>query len=161
MNIRTICRHLLLCISLCGLGLVSLPGYSQTQLQGQEVYQTFGDYRVYFSVFNSSFIQPDIAAIYHLERGKDRALVNIAVTRKQDSGYTQGLEADLKGYTTNLMQQQKNLDFSAIREQDAVYYLAPIRFTDEEILHFTIEVTLTPGQPPVAVNFTRKLYVDR
>lgn len=45
-------------------------------------YEDFGDYRVIFSVFNSDFIQPDIAQQYQLVRAKDRAYVNVSVVKK-------------------------------------------------------------------------------
>lgn len=147
--------------ALLGLWLLPLLALAQTQLQGQEVYQDFGEYRVFYSVFNTSFLQPDIAALHNIDRAKDQALVNIAVTRKTASGYTQGLPAAVSGVSRNLMQQQKTLNFTEVREQAVAYYLAPVRFTDEEILHFTISVETEPGQPPLTLNFTKKLYVDR
>jgi len=123
-------------------------------------FQEFGDYKVYFSVFNSSFIQPDIAKAYNLTRGKDRALVNIALVKKKDVGDTEGLATGLKGHSQNLMQQRRNLDFMEINEQGAVYYLAPLRFVNEEILHFTIEVKPDANRPPLTVTFSKKLYVE-
>jgi len=124
-------------------------------------FQEFGDYKVYFSVFNSSFIQPDIAQAYNLTRGKDRALVNIALVKKKDVGDTEGLATTIKGHSQNLMQQRRDLEFMEINEQSAVYYLAPVRFTNEEILHFTIEVKPNANSRPMTVTFSKKLYVDR
>ena len=46
------------------LWLVATAAWSQTNVQ-----QRFGDYSVHYSVFNSSFIEPDIAAAYGLTRG--------------------------------------------------------------------------------------------
>ena len=132
-----------------------------TQAANDLPYQEFGDYKVYFSVFNSSFIQPDIATAYNLTRGKDRALVNIALVKKKGVGDTEGLAAKIKGHSKNLMQQRRNLDFMEINEQNAVYYLAPVRFINEEVLHFTIEVKPNANSRPFEVTFTKKLYVDR
>jgi len=124
-------------------------------------FREFGDYKVYFSVFNSSFIQPEIAEAYNFTRGKDRALVNIALVKKKDVGDTQGLATEISGYSQNLMQQRRNLEFMEVNEQNAVYYLAPVRFINEEILHFTIEVKPTASSRPMTVTFSKKLYVDR
>ena len=43
--------------------------------------QSFGDLDVHYSVFNSSFIQPDIAAAAGLTRSKTQGVVNVAVLK--------------------------------------------------------------------------------
>lgn len=72
-------------------------------------YEVFGKYKVYFSVFNSSFITPAIAQTYNITRGKDRAIINIAIIESSTSGDTVGLPAVVKGEVANLMQQQRKL----------------------------------------------------
>ncbi|WP_444883429.1 DUF4426 domain-containing protein [Microbulbifer sp. PSTR4-B] len=117
-------------------------------------YEDFGDYRVIFSVFNSDFIQPDIAQQYQLVRAKDRAYVNVSVVKKD--GGTKGLSAEMSGNATNLIQQSRPLKFKEIREGDAVYYLAPLRFEKEETLTFNVDVTLPNGKKQT-ISFRRKL----
>ncbi|MFA0810338.1 DUF4426 domain-containing protein [Microbulbifer epialgicus] len=117
-------------------------------------YEDFGDYRVVYSVFNSDFIQPDIAQKYQLVRARDRAFVNVSVVKKD--GGTRGLSAELSGNATNLIQQSRPLKFLEIREGDAVYYLAPLRFENEETLTFNVDVTLPNGKKE-RVTFRRKL----
>ncbi|GAB2890655.1 DUF4426 domain-containing protein [Microbulbifer echini] len=117
-------------------------------------YEDFGDYRVVYSVFNSDFIQPDIAQKYQLVRAKDRAYVNVAVVKKV--GGAKGLSAEMSGNATNLIQQSRPLKFTEIREGDAVYYLAPLRFENEETLTFNVDVTLPNGKKET-VTFRRKL----
>ena len=120
-------------------------------------FEQFGEYRVYYTVFNSTFITPDIARIYNITRGKDRALVNIALVKDNQLG---GIAAEVSGTRTNLMQQQRRLEFFEVREQDAVYYLAPVRFTNEEVLNFAIEVKAEGQRRPYKLKFTKTLYVD-
>ena len=122
-------------------------------------YETFGDYKVIYTVFNSSFIQPRRSR--RLTCGKAQALVNIAVIKSTPDGDTKGLPVTLSGTVANLMQQQKILKFKEIHEQDAVYYLAPVRFTNEEVLNFAVKVKLSPNSKPFNVKFTKTLYVDR
>ncbi|QFT53139.1 DUF4426 domain-containing protein [Microbulbifer sp. THAF38] len=117
-------------------------------------YEDFGDYRVIFSVFNSDFIQPDIAQQYQLVRAKDRAYVNVSVVKKD--GGTKGLSAEMSGNATNLIQQSRPLKFKEIREGDAVYYLAPLRYENEETLTFNVDVTLPNGKKET-ISFRRKL----
>ncbi|WP_226643516.1 DUF4426 domain-containing protein [Microbulbifer variabilis] len=117
-------------------------------------YEDFGDYRVIYSVFNSDFIQPDIAQQYQLVRAKDRAYVNVSVVKKD--GGTKGLSAEMSGNATNLIQQSRPLKFKEIREGDAVYYLAPLRYENEETLTFNVDVTLPNGKTET-ISFRRKL----
>ncbi|TQV69621.1 DUF4426 domain-containing protein [Exilibacterium tricleocarpae] len=124
---------------------------------GDKPFERFGDHQVFFSVYNSSFIKPDIARIYNITRGKDRALINIAVVK---DGVQGGIPAQISGTATNLMQQQRKLEFSEIQEQDAVYYLASVRFTNEEVLNFAIDVKMPGNRRPYQLKFTKTLYVD-
>ena len=111
---------------------------------------------VHFTVFPSSFLTADVAQAYKLTRGKDRALLNISVTKNQTHGL--GIAVKLAGTARNLMQQESKLKFIEIREQDAVYYLAPFRFINEEILYFDVNIDID-GQSH-QLEFMKKLYVD-
>lgn len=115
-----------------------------------------GDYKIYFSAFNSSFIQPDIASIYDIVRGKDKGMVNVAVVK---NGETTGTTAVVSGYVSNIFQQQQFLEFFEVREGNAVYYLAPFEFEDED--HLTFKLKVTPaGSASEAVSFQRTFYHD-
>jgi len=120
-------------------------------------HQDFGDYRVIYSVFNSEFIKPEIAQSYQLVRAKDRAFVNVSVVEKE--GGKRGLASEMSGTATNLIQQSRPLKFIEIRDGDAVYYLAPLRFEDEETLTFDISVKL-PNGATETISFRRKLEKD-
>ncbi len=141
-----------------GLALLAVLLLSGATQAADETYTSFGQYKVFHSVFNSSFIKPDIASSYNLTRGSDQALVNIALIKTGADGQSNGLPAEVSGRVTNLMQQSKPLQFIEINEQNAVYYLAPLRFNNEEVLHFTIEVK-HEGKT-YDVKFSKKLYVD-
>ncbi|GLS27061.1 DUF4426 domain-containing protein [Marinibactrum halimedae] len=134
---------------------------SMTSNAQENISITEDGYRIFYSVFNSSFIPPDIASTYKLIRGKDRALVNIVVTKDGEETQTLGLPANLKGEARNLMQQAQKLKFQRINEQNTTYYLAPIRFTNEEVMNFFITVTPEGSDSPIKLKFSKKLYVDR
>ncbi|WP_299597620.1 DUF4426 domain-containing protein [uncultured Microbulbifer sp.] len=119
-----------------------------------ENHQNFGDYRVTYSVFNSDFISPEIARHYNLVRAADRAFVNISVSKKDG---TEGVSAGVSGNATNLIQQSRNLDFQEVRDNKAVYYLAPFRFNDEENLTFNIDLVLPDGSTQ-QLTFRRQLH---
>lgn len=121
--------------------------------------QTFGDYTVFYNVFHSTDIPAKVADTYKLVRGRDRALVNISVVKTANGQTSLGLPAQVSGTTKNLMQQKQNLKFIEISEGDATYYLAPFVFNNEELLHFTVELTPQNGQP-VSITFNRTLYTE-
>ena len=123
---------------------------NQVQAQGQ---QQHGNYTVYHTIFDSTFLQPEIAAAYDVVRGENLFLVNISVNA---DGKNFGQAVDLEGTATNLLQQQKKLDFKTISEGEATYYIAPLRVTSQDILHFAIDVR-PPESAPFTVKFTKTL----
>lgn len=131
----------------------SLPALAQGDSQ------TFGDYTVHYSVFNSTFIKPDIAQTYDLVRARDRALINVSVTKTENGTTTLGLPADVRGHAANLLQQQQRLDFMEITDGQATYYIANLRHTHEETYNIALQVQV-PGQAPFNVRFPRTFYVD-
>lgn len=133
-----------------------LPAFADSVSQ-----QKFGEYTVHFSVFNSTFITPEIAKIYGITRAGDRALVNISVTSTANGKTSLGLPALVSGTATNLIQQQRPLEFRTINEGDAVYYLADLRHTNEEIMNFVIDIKMDSKATPFTVRFTRNLHIDK
>lgn len=123
--------------------------------------ERFGNYTVHYSVFNSTFLQPEVAQAYNLVRARDQVLVNISVTKAEDGSSTLGLPAQVSGFASNLMQQRQNLDFTEISEGDATYYIAPLKHTNEETYNFTISVDPEADSEPFEITFSRTLYVDR
>lgn len=130
--------------------LMPLQAYSADQ-----EYATHGDYKIFHSAFNSVFIDPQIASAYNIVRGKDKGLVNIAVVRGSGTGQA----ATVEGYVSNIFQQQQVLEFFQVSEQNAVYYLAPFEFENEDFLTFKIKVT--PAQASSKeIKFQKIMYHD-
>lgn len=122
--------------------------------------QTFGDYTVHYNVFNSTDIPAKVAEVYKLVRGKNRALVNISVTKTENGVTSLGLPAQVSGVRRNLMQQRQGLKFIEVSEGEATYYLAPFVFNNEELLHFDIELSVDGVAKPMKLTFNRTLYSD-
>lgn len=112
---------------------------------------------IYYNVFNSTMIPPDIARVHNLVRAKDQVYVNVALVKKTGGN---GIPAIISGYHRNLMQQKFELEFIEIKEPTATYYLAPIRFINEEILHIDIVVESLDKTDAGALTITKKLYKD-
>jgi hypothetical protein len=128
-----------------------------TQAQENISYET-KDHIIYYNVFNSSLIPPKVARSYNLIRAKDRVYINVAVVKK--SGGYGFAPTSLNGIYRNLMQQRFPLEFTEIKEATATYYLAPIRFNNEDILHLDITVTPEAGYREETFTIHKKLYLD-
>ncbi len=74
---------------------------------------------IYYNVFNSTMIPPDIARVHNLVRAKDQVYVNVALVKKTGGN---GIPAIISGYHRNLMQQKFELEFIEIKEPTATYY---------------------------------------
>jgi len=121
--------------------------------------EKFGPYTLHYTVFNSSHVPAKVAETYQLVRGRDRALVNISLTKTENGVTSLGLPVQVTGKVKNLMQQSQTLKFIEIREGEATYYLAPLVFTNEEVLHFEVQVVVAE-RAPMTVKFNRTLYTD-
>ena len=118
----------------------------------------FGDYEVHYSAFNSTFIPPEMAKQYNLKRDDNYGVVNIAVRNIKESETGKAVTGDIKGQHKNLMTQVKRLNFKEVKEGDAVYYLADFKFSDEELLKFTVDVTPAGSQRAETVKFEQTFY---
>jgi len=118
-------------------------------------FKSFDDVEVHYAVVNTLFLQPDVAAHYGIVRGKDRAIVNLSVLGHDGVA----LLADVTGTAVNLLSQQAPLQFSVIREGDAIYYIASITYTDQDVLRFRIAVN-APDRAPMNLEFQQQMFVE-
>ena len=121
--------------------------------------KVFGDYDVHYSVLNSTFITPQVAKAYEIVRGKNRALINIAVRKRLEKGTSRAKKALISGESSDLIH-TKTLEFKEVVEQDAIYYLAELTFNDKELRTFTIKIQPDPNISPYTLKFQKTLYVD-
>jgi len=121
-------------------------------------YKDVEKYRVFYSAFNSSFILPEIAKIYDISRGKDKGLVTIGVTQTDKIG---GEAAVVTGIVSNMLAQQQKLRFVQIKERDAIYYIAPFEYYNEDFLTFKIDIQTEKERQDVAISFQKKFYYEK
>lgn len=117
-------------------------------------FRTFGDIEVHYSVVNTLFLERSITSQYGIERGRDRAIVNIAVLDHDGTP----VAATVTGTALDLLNHEQPLSFRAIEEPTSVYYLAPLKYTDGDVLRFRIEVRL-PNHQPMQLDFQQSMYV--
>lgn len=117
---------------------------------------TKGNWDIHYIAFPSSFIQPEIAKQYQLQRSKYLAIVNISVLDNKNNDKAQN--AHVSGIAKNLLGQRFKLEFVKVTEGEATYYLAQLKYDNEEIYNFEIDVQ--QGNKSETIKFTQKFYVD-
>ena len=127
--------------------------------ENDEYSKVFGDYEVHYSVFNTSFLTPEVASAYKIVRSKELALVNIAIRKKTGNGDTKAVPAIIKGSVRDLIHTTP-LEFREVREQDAIYYLSNYKIDNKQTVYFSLSVQPDPNVSPYKLEFSKMLYVD-
>lgn len=138
--------------------LLILSGTLSGHLQAEQA-QQFGDYKVHYSVVNTTFVDPQVAARYQIVRDKERAFLNLSIREQLPNGESQALTATLEGRTWNLFQNQF-FEFREVREQGAIYYIGSFEFSDEEIRFFDVQILPEGASRSYQLKFKQKVYVD-
>jgi Domain of unknown function (DUF4426) len=131
--------------------LLPLPGVAQQS-------ETFGPYELHYSVVNTTFLDPAVAASYGITRGEKRAIINLAAREKLAEG-SEPRAMVLQGRTSDLMQQQA-LTFRELREGEAIYYIAEFAFINEEWRFFEIEFKPEGATQSYTLKFKHQLYIN-
>ena len=135
--------------------LSSFTSYAKADEQAGAQYKVLGPWEVHYIAFPSTFIQPNIAKNYDLDRSPNKGIINISVLKNSDKS---AQTASLTGTARNLLGNKKQLTFKEVVEGDAIYYLAQIDYSNEEIYRFDIEINQN-GQVQT-LKFQQKFYVD-
>ncbi len=140
-----------LCITLVWLTLLTGPASAQQS-------ETFGPFELHYSVVNTTFLDPKIAATHGITRGDKRAILNLAVRENLSSGSV-AHAMQLQGRTWDLIQNQ-TLEFREIREGESVYYIAEFPFINEEWRHFEITFRPAGANETYTFEFKHQLYIN-
>ena len=132
-------------------------GLAQT-VQAQQSTR-FGAYEVHHTVVNTTFLAPDISARYNIVRGKQRAILNLAIREHLPDGTTVARSAKLEGRTWDLFQNQF-FDFQEIREGQAIYYIGEFEFSDKELRFFNVTLLPENATRSYQLKFQHKVYVE-
>ncbi len=117
----------------------------------------FGPFELHYSVVNTTFLEPDVAATYGITRGSKRGILNLAVREHLDQG-TAGRTMQLEGRTWDLIHQQP-LEFMEIREGDAIYYIAEFTFINEEWRFFEMDFRPDGADETYTFKFKHQMYI--
>ncbi len=121
--------------------------------------ESFDQYDIHYSVLNTSFLSAEVAQTYKITRGKDRAMINIAIREQLEGGADKAKKVIISGISSDLIREEK-LNFTEIIEQDAIYYIAEFSFHNLEMRHFTIKVQPDPNKDAYTLKFSKTFYVD-
>lgn len=122
--------------------------------------KTVGDYEFHYSVFNSMFVQPEVAKHYGIVRARDNAVLNVAVRKKLADGSTKAQRAMVSGSSSDLVRRY-DLKFKEVEEQDAIYYLAQFRHGKKETRDFRLQIQPDPNAAPYRLEFNDELFQEQ
>jgi hypothetical protein len=119
-----------------------------------EQFQQIGALEVHYVVVNTLFLTPEIAARHGIVRARDRVILNVAVIDADG----RAVDAVVAGTARNLLGHDLRLAFQRIEEGEAIYFIAPIRHTDQDVLRFDIVIDDGRGNAG-RVAFMERLWV--
>lgn len=120
--------------------------------------EKFGDIVVHYNAMPTNELQPEVAKAYRIDRSKNRALVTIAVLKKNSLGVMQPVKAEVKVNAVNLSAQLFGVDMREIQEGAAVYYIGDLRVTGSDTLKFSVTVKLQGEARAQKFEFRQKFY---
>ncbi|WDE08161.1 DUF4426 domain-containing protein [Thalassomonas viridans] len=116
-----------------------------------------GNLNVHYMAIGATFLTPEIAKAYGIERSRYNGLVNISVLDNSQTS-NPAKTVVMSGKARNDLGQIKSLEFQEVKEGAAIYYLAQIKYSNEETIHFDIDII--DGTEKHKLKFSQKFYVD-
>lgn len=143
-------------ITLFFIGCLALAFNAHSAQEQGAQYKELGQWQVHYIAFPSTFIQPNIAKAYGLERSGYKGIINISVLKNDTDKTAQ--KVTLTGSARNLLGNKKTLRFKEVIDGESIYYLAQVDYTNEEILRFDVQIQ--QGAQSQKLQFQQKFYVD-
>ena len=146
-----IMKQLLRCVALLILLL------SASLSANAENMKKLGTFNVHYMAIGATFLTPEVAKAYGIERSRYNGLINISVLDNSKKGMPAKTVA-ISGKAQNNIGQMKALEFEQVKEGNAIYYLAQIRYANEETVNFTIDIS--DGTESHQLKFSQQFFVD-
>lgn len=140
-------------------GLVFFLATSSAVIADDNQYQEFDDYAIFFNALTTDLLTPEIARAYEIVRSNRRILLNVVALRKEAGTPGVPVVAEIQVKVTNLTGQLKQLLLRRVGEDQAIYYIGDLPFSDGEVLIF--ELAITPEgrtEPLETIRFQRQFY---
>ena len=113
----------------------------------------FAGHEVHYNIIPTTFLESEIAAQYDVARARNRALINVSIL----DANKQAVAGSVSGSSSNLLGQTQYFEFRQVREGDAIYYLAELLHSDQELHRVTLDIALDTGQKD-QIKFNQKMY---
>jgi hypothetical protein len=126
----------------------------------RENFREFGDYVVHFNAQATTMLPPEVARAYGIQRSSNRAMLSVAVIRKEPESTGQPVTATVNVQASNLTGQLKDIRVREIREGDAIYYIGEVPVSNEETLIFDIGVQPEAADAPFQLRFRQQFYTN-
>lgn len=138
-------------ISALTAGLLLLCSFSSSAEQMKKL----GDWDVHYIALGTTFLTPEVARAYGIQRSRYNGLLNISVL---DSNSKTAQSVAMTGTAKNLLGVVKKLSFKEVKEGDAIYSLAVLPFRNEE--QYQINIDIRHGNQQQKLSFKHKFYVE-
>lgn len=118
----------------------------------------FDNLEVHYIGLPTTVLQPDIASTYGIERSRYLGFINITVldTSLADK---KAISVGISGTATNLVGQQSNLEFAEVKEGNAIYYIAQVKYPNDE--NFRFNIIINDDGKEHNLKFQQKFYVEQ
>ncbi len=122
-------------------------------------YQEFDDYAIFFNALTTDLLTPEIARAYEIVRSNKRVLLNVVALRKEAGTPGVPVVADIRVKVTNLTGQLKSLQLRRVGEDDSIYYIGDLPFSEGEVLVFELAITPEGRTDPLeTIRFQRQFF---
>lgn len=130
--------------------LMLFSGFSQAEQMKQ-----LGHWDVHYMALGTTFLTPQVAKNYGIQRSRYNGLLNISVLDSQDKS---AQSVAITGKAKNLLGVEKKLIFKEVKEGNAIYSIAVLPFRHEEKFQFTINIR--HGNQHQTLKFKHKFYAE-
>ncbi|MFC6438992.1 DUF4426 domain-containing protein [Bowmanella sp. JS7-9] len=135
--------------------LIAIALLASASMAHAEQFKTLGDWDVHYIVFPSTFLQPEVARNYKIQRSQYQAVINISVLAHDSQ---QALSQVVEGTATDLMGKVQRLTFREVQEGDAIYYLATLNNDINQVWRFAIDIG--HGENTQTLKFEQKVWIE-
>ena len=116
-----------------------------------------GPFEIHYNAFHSDAVPAEVASAHGIPRSRSRGLVNVTVLRPGSDGLGRPTAASVTGSVRNLAGQRQPLEFRAVREADALYYIAEFAIAAEDRYRFELSVRADGAARAESIRFEQPL----
>lgn len=105
--------------------ILALTVFCVSIMSHAENMKKLGSFNVHYMAIPATFLTPEIAKTYDILRSRYNGLINISVLDNTQAN-TPAKHVAIIGTAKNLAGQSKTIEFTEVKEGDAIYYLSLI-----------------------------------